>query len=412
MNEKQLEALNIVKKGHNLFLTGSAGTGKSYTLKSIVNYLDINAIEYGLTALTGCAAVLINGQTIHSFLFMGINRNIDDIYNKIEKYKSYYNKIRKLRVLIIDEISMMDNELFEIISKLLIRIKNIDKPFGGIQMILVGDFYQLPPINHNYCFTSDLWNDLNLTSVILTDLIRQKDDNILQELLEDIRNNDKLSDKTVSILKSLVISKPVISDIKPTRLYPINTNVDKINKYEFNKLLKINNDVKITYKPIANIKDSKIDLNDYEITLTLNAQIMVIRNISIENKLFNGTRGIVVELKDKSVIIKDISNNYHEINYYIDVNKNNKNSRQSLQISFMPLKLAYAISIHKSQGASINNLEIDIGNDIFTTGQLYTALSRATNIENLRLINFSSSSFIINENIKNFYNNFKKNICN
>jgi ATP-dependent DNA helicase PIF1 len=408
MNEKQLEAFNSVKNGHNIFLTGSAGTGKSYTLKSIVHYLDINNIEYGLTALTGCAAVLINGQTIHSYLYMGISRNVDEIYANIEKYKGTLHKFKKLRVLIIDEISMMDNELFEIIHHLLVRIKGIQKPFGGIQMILVGDFHQLPPVNYNYCFTCELWNDLNLVPIVLTEIIRQKDDNKLQQLLEDIRNGNKLTDETIEILKSLVISKPIDSDVKPTRLYPINTNVDKINKYEFQKLLKENNNYKMTYKPMINIKDSKIDLNQYEITLTPNTQVMVIRNISLDDKLFNGTRGIVVELKEKSVIIKDIYNKYHEINYYTDINKNVKGVRQNLQISFLPLKLAYAISIHKSQGASIDNLEIDIGEDVFTTGQLYTALSRATNINNLRLINFSPSSFILNENIKKFYNNLKK----
>jgi ATP-dependent DNA helicase PIF1 len=412
MNEKQLEAFNTVTQGRNLFLTGSAGTGKSYTLKSIVQYLDMNNIEYGLTALTGCAAVLINGQTIHSFLYLGISRNVDEIYENINKYKGSLIKFKKLRVLIIDEISMMDNDLFDIIHRLLIRIKGIDKPFGGVQMILVGDFHQLPPINHNYCFTSDLWNQLNLIPVVLTQIIRQKDDNKLQLLLEDIRNGDKLTDETIETLKSLVISKPSSNDVKPTRLYPINTNVDKINKYEFQKLLKINNNVKVTYKPIINMKDTKIDLSQYEITLTLNAQVMVIRNISIDNKLFNGTRGVVVELKDKSVVIKDTYDNYHEISYYIDINKNIKNQHKNLQISFIPLKLAYAISIHKSQGASIDNLEIDIGEDVFTTGQLYTALSRATNIDNLKLINFSSSSFILNENVKKFYNNLKKNICN
>lgn len=412
MNQQQLEAFNIVKGGKNLFLTGSAGTGKSFTLKSIVQYLDTNNIYYGLTALTGCAAVLINGQTIHSFLFMGISRNVDDIYENIVKYRGYLEKLRKLQVLIIDEISMMDNELFEVIHKLLIRIKGVNKPCGGVQMILVGDFFQLPPINYNYCFTSYVWNELYLVSIVLTELIRQKDDNKLQRLLEDIRNSDKLTDETIEVLTSLVISAPVdTNDVKPTRLYPINANVDRINTLEFNKLLHANNQEKTIYKPTMNIKDSKVDLSQYEITLTKNAQVMVIRNISIENKLFNGTRGIVVELKARSVVIKDTYSNYHEINYFIDTNKNHKNGHKIVQISFMPLKLAYAISIHKSQGASIDNLEIDIGNDIFTTGQLYTALSRATNINNLKLINFSSSSFISNQNVKLFYTNLKKNIC-
>ena len=125
---------------------------------------------------------------------------------------------------------------------------------------------------------------------------------------------------------------------------------------------------------------------------------MVTRNISVESHLTNGTRGIVVELKDNCVIIKDINDNLHTINYYTDINKNNKN-----MISFMPLKLAYAISIHKSQGSSIDCLEIDLGNDIFVSGQTYTALSRATNIKNIKIINIEKSSFFVNKNIIDFY---------
>ena len=396
MNDKQNEAFQIIKQGHNLFLTGSAGTGKSYTLKSIIEYLDKNIIEYGLTALTGCAAVLINGQTIHSYLYLGISRDINAIYNNLLKFKPKYNSLKKLRVLIIDEISMMDNELFDVINQLLMRIKGNEKPFGGVQLLLVGDFYQLPPITGDYCFTSPNWNKLELKIVVLTELIRQKDDNVLQRILEEIRNG-KPSDETMKILEGLKNTTFTNKKIKPTRLYPINKNVDKINNYEFNKLLKKNNNEKVMYKATCNKSTEKID--HYNIELTLNAQVMVIRNISIENRLFNGTRGVVVELNINSVVIKDINDINHTINYYIDTSNNKK-----IMTSFMPLKLAYAISIHKSQGASIDVLELDLGEDIFISGQLYTALSRATNINNIKLIDFSKSSFMQNEKIKEFYN--------
>jgi len=397
MNNKQNEAFNVVKQGFNLFLTGSAGTGKSYTLKTIIKYLESKNITYGLTALTGCAAVLINGQTIHSYLYLGISRDLNAIFNNILKFKKKLMELKKLQVLIIDEISMMDDGLFEIIHNLLMMIKNNDKPFGGIQLILVGDFYQLPPITGDFCFNSPIWNELKLKTVILTELIRQKDDNILQKILEEIRNG-KPSEETFEILNNLKNTKFINNEIKPTRLYPVNKNVDKINNYEFNKLLKKNNNESVIYKAFSNKINEKVD--NYHITLTLNAQIMVIRNISIDDKLFNGTRGVIIELLEKSVIIKDIHNNTHTISYYTDTNYNNKNTT----ISFMPLKLAYAISIHKSQGASIDLLELDLGEDIFISGQLYTALSRATNINNIRLLDFSKSSFMQNEKIKNFYN--------
>ena len=398
MYEKQLEALNVVKNRSNLFLTGAAGTGKSYTIKAIINYLESININYGLTAMTGCAAVLIGGQTIHSFLYMNISRNLNEIYSNLEKFRGYLNKLKKLDVLIIDEISMMDDELFELINNLLMKIKNNNLLFGGVQLILVGDFYQLPPINGDFCFTSNIWNLLDLKKVILTDIIRQKDDMTLQEILREIREGN-ISKNTFELLETLKDTKFKNKDIKPTKLYPININVDKINNNEFKKLLKLNNNNSIEYKaskinPKHKITDEK--LNEYNITLTLNAQIMVIRNISIENKLYNGTRGIVIGLNTSSVIIKDIHNNIHTINYYIDNIKDKS-------IKFMPLKLAYAISIHKSQGASIDYLELDLGDDIFISGQLYTALSRATNINNIKIVNLSKLSFMQNKKVIEFY---------
>jgi ATP-dependent exoDNAse (exonuclease V) alpha subunit len=395
MNEKQLEAFNVVKNGENLFLSGSAGTGKSFTIKKIVEYLENNNLNYGLTALTGCAASLINGQTLHSFLLLGIDKSLKDIYNDLsKKYIPKFKALKSLNTLIIDEISMMSNELIELINELFKLIKSNLLPFGGIQVILVGDFHQLPPIRGNYCFTSPIWDELKLHNIILTDLIRQKDDLILQEILEELRIGT-ISDKTFETLKSLNKTK-FIGDIKPTKLFPVNTNVDKINNREFEKLVKINDGNTTTYKALANYKVDNIE--SFNVCLTLNAQIMVIRNLCVENHLVNGTRGIVVGLLDKCVIIKDINNNIHHINYYTDLHKNKKH-----YISFMPLKLAYAISIHKSQGSSIDCLELDLGNDIFVSGQTYTALSRATNIKNIRIINIEKNSFFVNKKIIDFY---------
>lgn len=394
MNEKQLEAFYFAKNRNNIFITGSAGTGKSYTIKKIIEYFESNNINYGLTALTGCAASLINGQTLHSFLYLGINNNLDYIYKNLCKYTPQLNKLKKLDVLIIDEISMMNNELFELINDLFKLIKGNDRLFGGIQLILIGDFYQLPPITGNYCFTSPLWEDMGLKTIILNELIRQKDDIKLQEILEQIREG-KLSDENFEILKNLKDTK-FTNHVKPTKLFPVNINVDKINKRSFEKLVKLNNNEIKTYKAYSKTKIDKLE--SFDIDLTLNAQIMITRNISVENHIINGTRGVIVELKEKSVLIKDINNNIHEINYYTDLINNKKN-----YICFLPIKLAYAISIHKSQGASIDCIEIDLGDDIFVSGQTYTALSRATNINNIRIINIERNSFFINKKILEFY---------
>ena len=395
MNEKQQEAYEIVKNNENLFLTGSAGTGKSYTIKKIIEYFERIDKKYGLTALTGCAATLINGSTLHSYLCLGIDKKLNEIYKDILKFKPKYNNLKSLEVLIIDEISMMNNELIELIDNLLKMIKNNDKPFGGIQVILIGDFYQLPPVNGNYCFTSDIWEKLNLKKVVLNELIRQKDDVELQEILEEMRTG-KLSDKSYEKLINLKNTIFIVK-IKPTKLYPKNFNVDKINQNAFKKLLNKNDNKYKTYEAYSKYPDKNI--RNYDISLTLNAQIMVIRNINVESHLVNGTRGIVIGLNDTSVIIKDINNNIHTITYYTDINPMKSNNN----ISFMPLKLAYAISIHKSQGSSIDCLELDLGDDIFVSGQAYTALSRATNLKNIKINNIEKNSFFINKKILEFY---------
>lgn len=392
LNNKQNEALNLVKEGKNIFITGSAGTGKSYLLKYITRYLYSNSKKYAITSTTGCSAVLINAQTINSYLCLGLN--IETPENIYMKYKKSLNKINYLNTLIIDEISMMNDNLLEKINDLLCLIRKSELPFGGIQIILIGDFCQLPPITGNYCFLSNIWYKLNLNVIILNELMRQKEDEQFQLILEEIRKGSCSTD-TYNILKNLKNTK-FENNIKPTKLYPINENVDKINNKEFKKLLIRNNNISNIYN--AKSSHTYLDIKSYNIELTLNSQIIITRNISIENKLVNGTRGIVIELNDNYVIIKDINNINHIIEYYKDINENN-----NTWISFLPIKLAYALSIHKSQGSTIDALEIDLGSDIFVSGQLYTALSRGKSLKNIKIININKNSFMIHPEVKKFY---------
>lgn len=399
LNIKQQIAYDFVNTGKNILITGPAGTGKSYTLNNIVNYLNKNKKNYGITAMTGCAAVLIGGQTLHSFLGIGLaNDSIENTIFKLKTRKNFlYNKLKKLDNLIIDEISMMDSNLFNFIYNYLKKIKENDLPFGGIQLILVGDFYQLPPINGLYCFESNLWNGSNINIIQLTELIRQNDDIVFQEILQEIRNK-KCSKKIYNILKDLS-NTTFENNIIPTKLFPLNKNVDEINNKEYNLLCKKNNNVVNKYIAFSTLKTFKTE--PYNIELTIDAQIMITRNIDISSGIANGTRGIVIELKKNSVIIKDLYNNLHEIFYYQD--KINTND----YINFMPIRLAYALSIHKSQGMTIDALEIDIGNKIFISGQLYTALSRAKSLKSIRIIDIHPDSFMNNCKVKNFYNNIE-----
>ena len=185
LNEEQRYAVSSVMEGHNILLTGSAGTGKSYTIKYIIEYLNNANKNFAITASTGTAAVMIGGQTLHSFLGLGLGTgSIKDILGNILKNKKKHENILKLDVLIIDEISMIDKELFEKISEVLSIIKSSEACFGNIQLILVGDFCQLAPVKGRYCFLSNIWNKINIKIVLLEKLIRQDGDQLFQKILK------------------------------------------------------------------------------------------------------------------------------------------------------------------------------------------------------------------------------------
>lgn len=400
LNKEQKYAIECVKDGCNILLTGSAGTGKSYTIKYIIEYLKKNNKKFAVTATTGTAAVMIGGQTLHSFLGLGHGTaSIKEIYNNILRNKKKYDNISCIDTLIIDEVSMLDKDLFEKISDLLSLIKINDGYFGNIQLILIGDFCQLAPVKGQYCFLSELWNKIDIKIVLLTELIRQSNDLLFQSILRILRKG-RCTDNIIKVLNKLRDTE-FDNGIIPTRLYPVNVDVDKINNIEIEKVKSMGNKSK-TYFASASC-DMEKEKDKYSIELTLNSQIIIIRNISVENSLVNGTRGIIKHLDDEFIVISDVDGNIHKINYYTDTYNNNSKS----YIHHMPVRICYALSIHKSQGMTIDALEIDLGPNIFTYGQSYTALSRAKNLSSIKIIDVNKDSFKINTYVKEFYNKAK-----
>jgi ATP-dependent DNA helicase PIF1 len=412
LNEKQRLAVEQTINGENILITGPAGTGKSYTIKNIIELLSKNKKNIGLTATTGTAAFIIGGQTIHSFFGLGItDSSLADIFINIKKHSSIYKRLVELDVLIIDEVSMLDTLLFEKISDILRYVKShslkdietLKKPFGGIQIILIGDFCQLAPVNGIYCFLSKLWETSNIKVVLLDELVRQNDDLLFQKILQIIRKG-KCTDNILRVLNALKDTQ-FEDDIIPTKLYPKNINVDKINDIEVNKLKKAGNITRI-YKAEGS-KDNINNIIKYDVELVENSQIIVTRNIDIYTGIVNGTRGVIKRLLDNSVIIKDTEGRLHNISYFKDIINETKKT-DKYNISHMPLKVSYALSIHKSQGMTIDALEIDLGENIFTCGQAYTALSRAKSLKNIRIMDVSNKSFKINPYVKAFYYNVIK----
>ena len=408
LNNKQHLAVEQTIKGENILITGPAGTGKSYTIKYIIELLRADNKNVGLTATTGTAAFIIGGQTIHSFMGLGIcDGSIADIFIKIRNRPNIYKRLAELDVLIIDEVSMLDTVLFEKISDIFCYIKSnslkntelLNKPFGGIQIILIGDFCQLAPVNGIYCFLSKLWQTANIKVVLLEELVRQNDDILFQQILQIIRKG-KCTDNILKVLNALKETQ-FDNEIIPTKLYPTNINVDKINDIEINKLKEAGNN-KYTYAAEAT-KDNIANISKYNVELVENSQVIVTRNIDISAGIVNGTRGVVKNLFKDFVVIKDTQGNFHNITYYKDI----FDKKSKSYILHMPLKVSYALSIHKSQGMTIDAVEIDLGDNIFTCGQAYTALSRAKSLKSIKIIEVSKQSFKINPFVKAFYYNMR-----
>lgn len=406
LNEEQTDGFILANRGKNLFITGSGGTGKSFLIKEIIKNFNKNKKKIGITGSTGAAASLIGGTTIHSFLKIGLAKDTAvELYEKLKfKNLAYIKKLKALEILIIDEISMIDNILFSKICKFLSLVKEINKPFGNIQLILCGDFCQLPPIQNTYCFESKVWGKLNLNMISLTKQIRQDTDNEFKNILSKLRFGN-MDDEIFNKLKLLKKNK-LTSLVKPTILYSKNVNINEINSNEYNKLIKENKEQEYKFKIRYDEFDKKIarvvnGLESDHISLCKGLQVMITNNIDIPNNLVNGTRCVITDIDYPNVTIKTFNNKIHNISYFKYVNEFD----ESITYEFIPLKLAYSISIHKSQGNTIDLLEIDLGNDIFEYGMGYVALSRGTKLENIKLINISKDSFRCHPKVIEFYNN-------
>jgi len=416
LNEDQKKAVVAVTERHkNIFLTGEPGTGKTYTIQTIKEILLKQKKKVAVTALTGTAAVLANAKTLHSFLGIGIAKGEVDYWVKEAKmkHKDKVLAIQNTDVLIIDEVSMLDAELFYKISEYLKIIRHSKRPFGNLQMIFVGDFCQLPPINGEYCFLSPLWVEANIQSIFLKENVRQAKDPEFGEMLRRLRwGYDAMSDRDLVILEEM--TKTVFPEsIIPTRLYPKNLQVDRINKDFFRRLVnndyvdvitcvpKVEQKYAVKFRAYADLTGIQLDLE-----LCIGTQVMITRNIDVDEGLVNGTRAVIQAIYRHDFSVDVILLNgrrahiaYVEASFPLDM-------KNEITYQMMPLKYAWAISQHKCQGMTLDAIEIDLGKDIFENGQAYVALSRAEHRKNVRIVNFDRFSFKTHDEVKRFYSSF------
>lgn len=395
----QNTALTILKTGQNVFLTGSAGTGKTYILNEYILYLKSRKIHPTIVAPTGIAASHLGGQTIHSFFSLGIRDEIDESFIQSLLEKKYLQmRFSKLTVLIIDETSMVSPFIFSAMDTILKAFKKNNNPFGGIQVILSGDFFQLPPISRSkdgkrFAWQSPSWKELDLQTCYLEKKFRQ-DDDVLISILDEIRSG-KISSTTHDALNSR-IGITLDTAFKPTKLYTHNLDVDKINNDELDKLpSEVQNFIFTSQGAKSNIeKIFKSSMVQENMVLKKDAVVMFIKN-NPEKGYINGTTGIVIDFsKDGNLPIVKLSNGYTVKVPFEDWSIENDKGSITAKVSQLPLKLAWAITIHKSQGMTLDSAQIDLSKT-FEVGQGYVALSRIKNIEGLQLIGFNDTALMV-----------------
>jgi hypothetical protein len=395
----QKEALDILKTGRNVFLTGAAGSGKTYVLREYIDYLKGLDADLGITASTGIAATHMGGVTIHSWSGIGIRDSLDksDLQEIAEK-KHIKNKLKRTSVLIIDEISMLHHFRLDLIDRVVREVKNSSEPFGGMQVVFCGDFFQLPPVRRVsdpeafFAYHSDAWKSLNLKVCYLSEQHRQSDVEYLK-ILNDIRGNS-VSDKTMEILKTRFDKKAAD---EPTKLYSHNKNVDTENESE---LVKISGRV-FEYEMQERGRKSLVEalkkscLAPENLRLKEGAKVMFVKN-NFEEGYVNGTLGVVVKCGYEEIKVKTFSGKI------IDVERESwrieEDGKSRAEIIQYPLRLAWAITVHKSQGMSLDTAEVNLS-DSFERGMGYVALSRVRSLDGLFLKGLNHLALKVNEEV-------------
>lgn len=440
LSDEQRIAFDKFKNGHNLFITGSGGTGKSKLIQEFVKYCNTSGKTIQVCALTGCAAVLLescNAITIHSFSGIGyMNVPDDKILDKVYRNFRVKKMWKEVDILVIDEVSMMSKRMFELLEKIGRMLRNKPGYFGGIQVIFTGDFFQLPPIGEDrqdteFCFESEHWFDVFSTEnhIELTKIFRQTDQKYI-EILSKIRRGI-LDEDSIQCL-SCCINRPVNNAHAITQLFPLKNKVDAINRimfskiredvkvfpfeFDFNNKKYINDGTQIERNILQKCDDLNEEFKQREmekllasynfvksLELKVGAVVMCTKNICVEAGICNGSQGIIEEIRPDGPIVR-FNNGIKQV-----INKIWVQSTEypSITVCQIPICLAWAITIHKIQGITLDSAMIDVGNTVFEYGQTYVALSRIKSLEGLYLINFDAKKIKANPKVIEFYNHMK-----
>lgn len=423
----QTTALRILQTGANVFLTGEPGSGKTHTINAYVKWLRERGIEPAITASTGIAATHIGGTTIHSWAGIGVRDSLSPYdLDTIASSKRVIEHARGTNVLIIDEVSMLSRDVLSMVDVVLREVRGRDYPFGGMQVVLVGDFFQLPPVVRGqrreassesddveyddvpqapFAFTSIAWDALNPIVCYLHEQHRQSDD-LFSKVLGALRK----AETDESIREVLSARATALEDVPSDapRLYSHNANVDRLNDDRLGKIKGSGH----TYAMFSRGPEHLVDnlkrgcLSPETLVLKEGAKVMFTKN-DPAGAYVNGTLGVVGSFTQAGLPIVRTSAG-KRIEVEATEWKMDDGGKTLARISQLPLRLAWAITVHKSQGMTLDSAAIDLS-QAFEYGQGYVALSRVRSLEGLHLIGYNDRALEVHPQVHAQDLAFKKN---
>jgi len=398
----QAEALEILKTGKSVFLTGPAGSGKTHLLNQYIKYLRDNDVNVGITASTGIAATHMGGMTIHAYSGLGVRSTLTEYdIEELSERQYLWKRFEKTDVLIIDEISMLHHFRLDLVEKLVRNFKRNEKPWGGMQVIFCGDFFQLPPVSRRdeeealFAYHSLAWKNMDLKVCYLEEQYRQNDDDFLS-ILNAIRDGN-ISNQHKEKLNSRVKSEH--KKIKNSaRLYTHNVDVDFENEKELGLISGNIFEYDMWTRGGEGLVETlkKGCLAPSKLRLKKGARVMFVKN-NYEAGYANGTLGIVEDCGRDFIHVRTNQGeliNVEPTSWQID-----DGGKVKAEIAQYPLRLAWAITIHKSQGMSLDAVEVDLSK-AFERGMGYVALSRVKNLDGLSIVGMNESALFVSDEVR------------